>query len=78
MTITVTEIMEQAKRLNQQEQKELIKLLVDALAVSDMSRSETQKKPRLSDLRGLGAEIWQDIDAQDYVNGLRDEWDQRP
>jgi replicative DNA helicase len=78
MTLTVTEIMEQAKRLNQQEQKELIKLLIDALTVTDVSQSETHKKPRLSDLRGLGAEIWQDIDAQDYVNGMRDEWDQRP
>lgn len=78
MSITVTEIMEQARRLNQREQKELIKLLVDALAVSDVPKPETQQKHRLSDLRGLGAEIWQGIDAQQYVNGLRDEWDQRP
>lgn len=77
MTITVTEIMEQAKRLNQQEQKELIKLLIDALAVTDVSQSEMQKKARLSDLRGLGAEIWQNVDAQEYVDGLRDEWDQQ-
>ena len=78
MSITVTEIMAQARRLNQQEQKELIKLLVDALTVTDVSKLETQQKHRLSDLRGLGAEIWQGIDAQKYVNGLRDEWDQRP
>jgi hypothetical protein len=76
--MTVTEIMEQAKSLSQQEQKELIKLLVDALAVNDVSKSESQKKHRLSDLRGLGAEIWQNIDAQQYVDGLRNEWDQRP
>ena len=27
------------------------------------------------DLHGLGAEIWQGIDAQQYVNEMRDEWD---
>jgi len=29
------------------------------------------------ELHGLGKEIWQDIDAQEYVNHLRDEWDSR-
>jgi hypothetical protein len=73
--MTVAEIMEQAKGLSQQEQKELIKLLVDALAVPGAWEAEPH---RLSDLRGLGAEIWQGIDAQEYVDRLRDEWDQRP
>ncbi|MEN9935409.1 MAG: hypothetical protein RLZZ387_1988 [Chloroflexota bacterium] len=27
------------------------------------------------ELHGLGAEIWRGIDAQAYVNELRDEWD---
>ncbi len=27
------------------------------------------------DLRGVGKEIWEGIDAQEYVNGLRDEWE---
>ncbi len=27
------------------------------------------------ELHGLGAEIWNGIDAQDYVNALREEWD---
>jgi hypothetical protein len=31
----------------------------------------------LLELEGLGAEIWQGIDAQDYVNELRKEWDHR-
>jgi hypothetical protein len=76
--MTIAEIVEQAKGLSQQEQKELIKLLVDALAESAESPVEPQKMHRLSELRGLGAEIWQSIDAQEYVDGLRDEWDQRP
>ncbi|MBM4061532.1 MAG: hypothetical protein FJ265_10630 [Planctomycetes bacterium] len=28
-------------------------------------------------LRGLGREIWRDVDAQDYVGRIRDEWDDR-
>ena len=76
--MTVNDIMEQAKTLSQPEQKELIKLLVDALVVAGVSELEQQKRYRLSDLRGLGAEIWQDVDAQEYVNELRDEWDHRP
>lgn len=32
----------------------------------------------LLELEGLGAEIWQGIDPQVYVNELRREWDQRP
>lgn len=76
--MTVAEIVEKAKALSQQEQKELIKLLVDALAVDAPSERAPQKRHRLSDLRGLGAEIWQGIDAQEYVNQLRDEWDARP
>ncbi|MBN1565725.1 MAG: hypothetical protein JXA10_17915 [Anaerolineae bacterium] len=74
--MTVHDIMTQAKSLSQQEQKELIKLLVDALAVTDVRESELPKRYRLSALRGLGADIWRGIDAQDYVNELRDEWDQ--
>lgn len=32
----------------------------------------------LLELEGLGAEIWNGVDAQDYVNALRDEWETRP
>ena len=32
----------------------------------------------LMELHGLGKEIWEGIDAQNYVNQLREEWDHRP
>jgi hypothetical protein len=35
-------------------------------------------KRSLLELEGLGAEIWTGIDAQEYVNKLREEWDDRP
>jgi hypothetical protein len=29
------------------------------------------------ELEGLGAEIWQGIDAQEYIDQLRSEWDEK-
>ncbi len=67
----VYELLEEAKRLKQWQQKELIKLLVDHLA------SQPPKPKRsLLELQGLGKEIWQGVDAQEYINELRDEWDE--
>lgn len=35
-------------------------------------------KRSLLELEGLGAEIWDDVEAQEYVTKLREEWDGRP
>jgi hypothetical protein len=70
--MTVTEILEQAKMLSPQEQKELAKRLIDMMDVAPAKPTR-----RLSELRGLGKEIWQGIDVQEYVNQMRDEWDER-
>ena len=39
--------------------------------------AEPVEKPKRSimELHGLGKEIWKNIDAQEYVNELRKEWD---
>lgn len=64
--MTVIDLLEQAKALEQRQQIELIKLLVDHVA------SQPPKPKRsLSELRGLGKEIWQGVDAQEYINELR-------
>jgi len=56
-----------AQALTPQERKELVKLLVDSLEVSDVSgRSHS-----ILELAGLGAKIWEGIDPQEYVNQLR-------
>ena len=72
--VTVAEILEQAKAFSAQERKELVKLLVDSLVVADTPPHQRS----ILELRRLGKEIWEGIDAQEYVNQLRDEWDQRP
>ena len=50
------------------------------LIASDLSRqdNEVRAKRSIMELHGLGADIWQGIDAQEYVNELRKEWDHRP
>lgn len=32
-------------------------------------------KYNILDFEGVGADLWQGIDAQEYVNKMRDEWD---
>lgn len=71
--MTVAEIIEQAKTLNVQERKLLVKMVVDTLDVAET----LPRQRRLSELRGLGKEVWEGIDAQEYVNQLRSEWDHR-
>ena len=68
--MTVYELLAQAKKLEQWQQKELIMLLIDHLA-----SQPSKPKRSLTELQGLGKEIWQGVDAQEYINELRDEWD---
>ena len=52
-----------------------VELIAQGLA-STVGRETSQSRSSLA-LEGLGKEIWQGIDAQDYVNEIRKEWDQR-
>lgn len=69
--MTLLEVLKAAQQLTVDERKELVKQLVDTL---DIQESSPQKR-RLSELRCLGKELWQDIDAREYLDQLRDEWD---
>jgi hypothetical protein len=70
--MSLLEVFEQAQTLPLDEQTKLIKMLVDVVAKPIAGSS---KQRSLLELEGLGAEIWAGIDAQEYVNQLRDEWD---
>jgi hypothetical protein len=52
--MTMAEILQQAKTLSVRERKELVKLLVDSL---DVSEAAPRQQRRLSELRGLGKEV---------------------
>ncbi len=51
-----------------------------ALIAADLAVVAAEAPPKRSilELEGLGADLWQGVDAQDYVNALREEWDRRP
>ena len=78
--MTLQDIIHEAQALSADERRELIKALVDTLADSESATKGEQprNKRSLMELAGLGAEIWQGIDAQEYVNQHRSEWDHRP
>jgi hypothetical protein len=69
--------------------REIYKLYISPLPTSEQMRllvmlaqglaSETaggkQHTHSIMELHELGKEIWGEVDAQEYVNKLRDEWD---
>jgi len=57
------------------ERQELLALIEQATRKSEFALDSTKRKPKLSNLRGLGIGIWEGVDAQEYVNQLRNEWE---
>jgi hypothetical protein len=77
--MSLQDILREAQTLSSEERRDLIKMLVDTLASKeDRAMEPSPQKHSLRELRGLGKEIWEGVDAQDYINQQRDEWDQRP
>ena len=74
--------MQTAEEIYQQYVKSLPdneKLRLIAKVSNDLAETENEKPKRsLLELEGLGKEIWKEIDAQQYVNELRNEWENRP
>jgi len=72
-TSNITELYEQyIQPLPEVDQLRLIELISQKLATAP------DKRPRqrsLLELEGMGAELWQGIEAQDYIHTLRQEWD---
>ena len=71
--MTFEEIVRKIPKLSFEQRKVLMTLLVDSFS----PRLE-EKTHSVLELEGLGAEIWEGIDAQEYVDQLRSEWDHRP
>ena len=71
--MTLQEVLRSAESLSREEQSQLIKLLLDRVLPN--SNAEPNKVHSLRELRGLGKEIWEGVDAQEYINQQRDEWD---
>jgi hypothetical protein len=72
--MTFEAIVEEIRMLSVEERKALITVIVDSLT-EPLAPSRTRS---ILEFEGLGAELWDGIDAQEYVNQLRSEWDHRP
>ena len=61
------ELINKVKSLSQNERIKLVKIIMDIEVTP-------KEKHDLTELAGLGAEIWKDVDAQEYVNKEREDW----
>ena len=68
--MTVVEVLNKVGALTPKEREELLPILVDLVA-----KDRCAPPRRLSELRGVGKEIWQGVNANAYVEDLRSEWD---
>ncbi len=64
--LTVEELIEAASLLTIEDRDRLVRAL-----------TESARRPHYhtTNLRGLGKEIWQGVDAQQYVDAERDSWE---
>ncbi len=68
--VSLAEIIPLVDQLSPEEQLGLIEHVVH-----ELRESKSTQVRHWREFRGLGKEIWQGIDAQEYVNQLRDEWE---
>jgi hypothetical protein len=74
--MTLQEMIEDVRSLSPEERQQLIQA-IEIMIREPLSEAHPAKH-NLLELAGLGAEIWEGIDAQAYINQLRSEWDHRP
>jgi len=67
---------EQIRRLPLRDRLRLVQRII-AEAAEEGAQEGTGHRSLL-ELEGLGADLWEGIDAQHYVDELRDEWRKRP
>ena len=63
---TVEELIEAASQLGPEDSQRLIRAL---------TQPTLEPEHEITELRGLGKEVWNNIDAQEYVNAERDSWE---
>jgi len=71
--MSIQDLIEEVQKLSADERKQLIQ----AIVLMDNAEVNAGHAHSLLDLVGLGSEIWSNVDAQTYIDDLRDEWDDR-
>lgn len=70
-TTTYEEVLAQVRALDPGDQAQLLEELVSLVTQQVPGR----KQRSIMELEGLGAEIWEGIDAREYVRKERESWD---
>lgn len=65
-TLSVDELIEAASRLPAEDRRRLVRALIEPTA---------EPQHEITELRGLGKEVWENQDAQEYVDVERDSWE---
>ncbi len=72
----VEEIYEQhIRKLPRRERLRLLAMTAEGL--TEDKPTERKRHHKITELAGLGKEIWQSVDAQEYVDSARDEWEKK-
>jgi hypothetical protein len=72
MAISVyNDVLRRVQRLSPDDQ---LRLLEDVASLVRRQVTTQARRRSILELRGLGKEIWQDIDAQDYIDQERASW----
>ena len=67
------------RKLSVRERLQLITMITQELGQDETISAPTPNPKRnIMELHGLGKEIWMDVEPQEYVNQLREEWNHRP
>jgi hypothetical protein len=84
-TMTLQNMLQEIPSLTIAERKQLIHALVDSLGEPVVKKQRNilefagigAELHSITELAGLGAETWSGVDAQEYINEIRKEWDER-
>lgn len=72
MSVSVyNDVLRRVQRLSPDDQ---LRLLEDVASLVRRQVATRSRRRSILELRGLGKETWQDIDAQDYVDQERASW----
>ncbi|NJL62024.1 MAG: hypothetical protein HC903_09565 [Methylacidiphilales bacterium] len=75
MSLSLKELLKQAAQLTKEEQLELISCIANGLKKNNSQSLEN--KHNIGEFRGVAKNLLNEIDATEYVNSLRGEWEER-
>ena len=70
--LTYDDYVKGIQKLKPEEQLSLVEIISAQLKKSFRRKA---RQHRITELEGLGADIWKDIDVQDYLRKERESWD---